>query len=84
MESDKDLLRETLHNFVFEVLGLQSKNSADEHTEKLTGVLELLIQMRKEARENKDFATSDKIRDQLSEMGIQLKDSKEGTTFTLN
>lgn len=83
-ESDKNLLSETLHNFVFEVLGLQSKNSADEHTEKLSGVLELLIQMRKEARENKDFATSDKIRDQLSEMGIQLKDSKEGTTFTLN
>jgi cysteinyl-tRNA synthetase len=83
-ESDKDLLKETFHNFVFEVLGLQSTSSSDEHTEKLSKVVELLIQMRKEARENRDFATSDSIRDQLLALGIQLKDSKEGTTFSIN
>ncbi|WP_289644429.1 cysteine--tRNA ligase [Maribacter aestuarii] len=83
-ESDKDLLKETFHSFVFEVLGLQSTSSSDEHTEKLSKVVELLIQMRKEARENKDFATSDSIRDQLLALGIQLKDSKEGTTFSIN
>ena len=44
----------------------------------------MLIQFRKDARENKDFATSDKIRDQLAELGIQLKDGKEGTTFSVN
>lgn len=82
--SDKDLLKETIHNFVFEVLGLEDKNSSDADTEKLGGVVELLIQMRKEARENKDFATSDKIRDKLLELGIQLKDNKEGTTFSIN
>jgi cysteinyl-tRNA synthetase len=42
-----------------------------------------LIELRKAARENKDFATSDKIRDQLAELGIQLKDGKEGTTYSL-
>jgi cysteinyl-tRNA synthetase len=43
----------------------------------------LLIKLRAEARNNKDFALSDQIRDQLQEMGIQLKDGKEGTTFTI-
>jgi len=39
----------------------------------------LLIEIRKQAKENKDFATSDKIRNQLAEMGIQLKDEKDGS-----
>jgi cysteinyl-tRNA synthetase len=39
--------------------------------------------MRKQARENKNFALSDQIRDQLLALGIQLKDGKEGTTFSL-
>ncbi len=83
-KADKKLLSQTLNDFVFDVLGLESKNSIDETgTDKLSGVVELLIQLRKEARENKDFATSDKIRDQLAALGIQLKDGKEGTTFSI-
>jgi cysteinyl-tRNA synthetase len=46
--------------------------------------VEILINLRKEARLNKDFALSDKIRDELAEVGIQLNDSREGTTFTTN
>ncbi len=82
--TDKEALQQTINNFVFDVLGLEQKvgNAAD--TEKLSGVVEMLIQFRKEARENKDFAISDKIRDQLAELGIQLKDGKEGTTFSVN
>ncbi len=82
--SDKALLKETIHNFVFEVLGLENKKSSAADTEKLNGAVELLIQLRKEARENKDFATSDSIRDQLAALGIQLKDGKEGTSFSLS
>ena len=82
-ETDKQELEQTLKNFVFDVLGLENKNSSDADTEKLGGVVELLIELRKAARENKDFATSDKIRDQLAELGIQLKDGKEGTTYSL-
>lgn len=82
--TDKEALQQTINNFVFDVLGLEQKvgNAAD--TEKLSGVVAMLIQFRKEARENKDFATSDKIRDQLAELGIQLKDGKEGTSFNVN
>ena len=43
----------------------------------------MLIQMRKQARDNKDFAMSDQIRDQLLALGIQLKDGKGGTTFSI-
>ncbi|MFX0555205.1 cysteine--tRNA ligase [Maribacter sp. CXY002] len=82
-EVDKALLIETIASFVFDVLGLENKSSSDADTEKLGGVVELLINLRKEARENKDFSTSDKIRDQLAALGIQLKDGKEGTTYSL-
>ena len=78
-----DLL-ETMHAFVFDVLGLARKDAAKNDSGKLSGVVELLIQLRREARENKDFATSDKIRDQLADLGIQLKDGKEGTTFSVS
>ncbi|RKR12421.1 cysteinyl-tRNA synthetase [Maribacter vaceletii] len=81
--ADKTVLTDTLHSFVFDVLGLEDKNTKDNNSNKIDGVVELLIELRKEARENKDFATSDKIRNQLAEMGIELKDGKEGTTFTI-
>lgn len=81
--ADKALLSDTMQRFVFDVLGLENKKSAGADTEKLSGVVSLLIALRKEARENKDFATSDKIRDQLAALGIQLNDGKEGTTFSL-
>ncbi|TVZ17036.1 cysteine--tRNA ligase [Maribacter sp. MAR_2009_72] len=82
-KEDKEELEQTLYAFIFDVLGLENKSSSDADSEKLGGVVELLIQLRKEARENKDFATSDKIRDQLSALGIQLKDGKDGTTYSL-
>lgn len=81
--SDKELLMQTMHDFTFDILGLENKQSSNVDSEKLSGVVELLIELRKEARENKDFATSDKIRDQLADLGIQLKDGKEGTTYSL-
>ncbi|EAQ38784.1 cysteine--tRNA ligase [Dokdonia sp. MED134] len=83
--SDLKLLLETINAFVFDVLGLEDNNAfAKADDSKLSGTVELLIKLRKEARENKDFALSDKIRDELIELGIQLKDGREGTTFTVN
>ena len=61
-----------------DVFGLMGVTEAD--NEKLQGVMELLIEIRKEAKLRKDFITSDKIRDQLVAMGIQLKDEKGGGT----
>ena len=84
-QNDLEDFKTTIKAFVFDVLGLEDVNAAAEaNTDKLNGAIELLIQLRKEARANKDFATSDQIRDQLLELGIQLKDGREGTTYTLS
>lgn len=84
-ETDLELLRTTMHDFLFDVLGLiDSANQASDDTDKLSGTIDLLIQLRNEARANKDFATSDTIRDQLKEVGIMLKDGKDGTTYSLS
>lgn len=81
---DKEELQKTMSAFMFDVLGLLDKVSENNDTsDKLSSTVELLIKLRAEARNNKDFALSDQIRDQLQEMGIQLKDGKEGTTFTI-
>ena len=80
---DLALFVNTMNSFVFDVLGLQNEIEEDS-SDKLSGVVEMLIEMRKEARENKDWALSDKIRDELGALGIQLKDGKEGTTFSVN
>ena len=70
--------------FVFDILGL--KNNIDLETEsvgKLKETVDLLINMRDEARLSKDFELSDKIRNRLEDIGIKLKDSKDGTTFSI-
>ena len=77
-------LEEAVNGFVFDVLGLENIRGTETGSDKLSGVVNLLIQLRNEARANKDFGTSDKIRDELSEMGIQLKDGKDGTTFSIS
>ncbi|NND88811.1 MAG: cysteine--tRNA ligase [Flavobacteriaceae bacterium] len=84
-EGDLKTLSNTLHDFIFEVLGLEDATAeAGNDSEKLTGTIALLIELRNQARANKDFATSDRIRDELLEVGIQLKDGKEGTTYSLS
>jgi len=73
----------TMNAFVFDVLGLKDEKAIGNNNDKLEGVVQMLINMRMEARANKDFAMSDQIRDQLIALGIQLKDGKEGTTFSV-
>ncbi|NAS32476.1 cysteine--tRNA ligase [Flavobacteriaceae bacterium R38] len=82
---DLEVLKSTMHAFIFDVLGLVDTVTTDNNdSNTLSNVIELLINLRAEARANKDFATSDKIRDELLAMGVQLKDGKEGTTFSLS
>jgi cysteinyl-tRNA synthetase len=83
-EDDLNTLKQTINTFVFDILGLEQQNQSDSETEKLSGAVALLIKLRQEARANKDFALSDKIRDELAEVGILLNDGKDGTSFTTN
>ena len=80
---DAKIFSNAMNAFVFDVLGLEDEKASDGNNDKLEGTVNLLIAMRKQAREDKNFALSDQIRDQLLALGIQLKDGKEGTTFSL-
>lgn len=82
--SAKDLedLKATLNAFVFDVLGLQ--NIEENNNEKLDQTLQVLIELRNQARKSKNFDLSDQIRDKLLAEGIELKDGREGTTYVLN
>jgi cysteinyl-tRNA synthetase len=73
-----ELLKKIMNDFVIEVFGLKDEDTSNME---LNSVLDLMIDLRKAAKENKDYATSDKIRVGLQTMGIQLKDSKDGTTW---
>jgi len=64
--------------FVFDILGLKDEQAANDDLPKL---LNFIVSLRGEAKDNKDYATSDKIRIGLQDIGFQLKDSKEGTTW---
>lgn len=70
------LLQEKLKKFIEEIFGLTSERNNNDG--KLDGVLQLLIDIRKEAKGRKDFVTSDKIRNELASLGVQLKDEKDG------
>jgi cysteinyl-tRNA synthetase len=80
-KEDLKALQTTLHNFVYDVLGLTKEEQEGDHY--LEDALQLLIELRNDARKRKDFATSDKIRDELLKAGIVLQDGPQETTFTL-
>jgi cysteinyl-tRNA synthetase len=73
-------LQQQMHLFVETIFGLQPISVAGNNDGKLDGVLDILIDLRKQAKANKDYATSDTIRKSLEAVGIQLKDAKDGTT----
>lgn len=78
-EADLKRLTELVRTFVFDVLGLQ-RDSQD--NEDFDGLMAAVIRLRDQAKQRKDYATSDRIRDELKALGIQLKDSKEGTLWS--
>lgn len=83
VKKDLNILRTTMNAFVFDVLGFLN-DTKDQFSGKIDGVVSLLIKLRKEARDNKDWDLSDQIRDELLAIGIQLKDGREGTTYSIN
>jgi cysteinyl-tRNA synthetase len=75
-------LRVLMHAFIFDILGIENHNTTAD-SNKIDVVLQVLIQIRNGARNDKNWALSDQIRDALAASGIILKDSKEGTTYTI-
>lgn len=76
---DLDALNSLIEDFVFGILGLKEETS---QTDDFSHLMDFIIKLRMEAKSNKDYATSDKIRIGLQELGIQIKDGKEGSTWS--
>jgi cysteinyl-tRNA synthetase len=73
-------LKKLFHTFAFDIFGLKKEN--EKSTESLEeNLVSILLELRKEAKENKNYAASDAIRDKLKNIGIEIKDSKEATTW---
>ena len=78
-ETDLEKLKSLTKAYIEDVLGLKDDLQA---TNDLAPVMDFILKIRKEAKENKDYLTSDKIRIGLNEIGFQLKDGKEETSWT--
>lgn len=81
-KEDLALLTTSLQTYVFDVLGLEEV--AKQHSDKLDSTLQVLIDLRNQARQAKNWELSDEIRDKLLAEGIELKDSREGTSYLIN
>lgn len=80
---DLQLLKTIMHDFVFDVLGLKPENTNAGNDKALQGVMEVILEIRKEAKAKKDFATSDKLRDELAKNKITIKDTKDGVNWSI-
>ena len=83
-KEQKNTISKQLNVFVFEILGLtKSIKPSKDQSNKLKEVIEILIKIRNNSRINKDFKTSDLIRDELISIGVELKDNKDNSTFSI-
>lgn len=84
-QADKDALEELYRIFLFDILGLQSQSEQQSnYSELLHTTIEMLLQSRVEAKKNKDFAKSDEIRNTLTQLGVVIKDTKDGYEWSLS
>jgi len=80
---DLAALKNIMHSFVFDVLGLRTEKSNTSNDMALQGVMEIILDIRKEIKAKKDFAASDKLRDDLAKNKITIKDTKDGATWSI-
>ncbi len=76
---DLNTLTVFFNQFVFDILGLKAEQASGDSD--LDALMQMIIKVRTDAKANKDFATSDKIRDELAAIGFKIKDEKSGTTW---
>ena len=79
-------LKDTMRLFAFDILGLKEEkgNGSDDREEAFGKVVDMVLELRAKAKADKDWATSDKIRDELAAAGFEVKDTKDGVTWRLN
>ena len=83
---DLDLLKKIFNVFAIKILGFSAKGgdeeSSSDDNKLVVELMELILDIREQARENKDFATSDKIREGMTKLNIKIKDEKGGTVWS--
>ncbi len=76
-------LKNLMHTYIVDILGLIPENDPQAGNEVIKNLVEIILSMRAEARANKDWAKSDRLRDALTNAGVNIKDTKEGVTWEL-
>lgn len=83
-QNDIDEIKSLFDTFLFEILGIKNESTSNENGQEAFGkAIDLLLQIRDEAKTNKDWATSDKIRNELNKIGFEVKDGKDGAEWKL-
>ena len=80
--NDISLLQSTFQSFFFDILGLKNEEGGADNSKLTNSLMEVILALRNDAKANKDYATSDKLRDALAAVQVKIKDSKEGTSWT--
>ena len=81
---DISLLRNTMHTFVFDILGLLPETDPQAGNQVITNLVNIILDIRREARTNKDWTASDRLRDALAQAGVIIKDTKDGATWEID
>jgi cysteinyl-tRNA synthetase len=79
---DLETLKKSVRELVCDVLGLRDEQSGD-NTDRIAGLIEMILQVRRQAKADKDWASADRIRDGLAKLGVLVKDRKDGTDWEL-
>jgi cysteinyl-tRNA synthetase len=82
-DQDIQVIQHIISNYFVHVLGINYQGNETQNSDAVDKLMELIIDIRKSARDNKDWNTSDKIRDTLANAGIEVKDGKNGSTWKI-
>ncbi|MBO7477858.1 MAG: cysteine--tRNA ligase, partial [Salinivirgaceae bacterium] len=82
-KADLDELKDVFKTFVCDILGLQIESAGSGSSDAYKKAIDLLLSIRQQAKQNKDWATSDRIRNELAAIGFNVKDTKDGFEWEL-
>jgi len=82
-QEDIDILKTNFRIFFFDILGMLPEESSNDNNQITEGLMTMIMEMRQDAKLNKNWAVADAIRNQLTELGITIKDTKEGVVWEM-
>ena len=83
-KADYNKLQNTIKLFITDIMGLDIANKSSFKNDKFDQIINVLLELRKDARKNKDYKMSDRIRDMLKEKGISINDSDDNSSYTID